>query len=361
MTLTTVERKHLVLTGATHRELGSARGRALRDELPGAYAKYSELFRLLGIDPEAEAAAVATVLATVGRWRPEIVDELTGIAEAAGLDLACIVALNARTEILALSRKPSHECSTFSRVIDGKRCGVQTWDWHVELDPYWHIQSVEGPGHRFAGLTEHGILSKIGVNSAGLAVHFNFLQHEEDSADGVPVHLLQRVLLSECASVAEAIDLIRSTPIHSSSAFTLIDAERAASVEVSPVGVFVIDETEGSVLRTNHFQDPLPLSRQKPEIDESESVERFALVRERLEAHPPASTAEMVALLQTAPDQAPLTCIPDMSLGFGDRWASLATIITEPTDRRISILSGAPTELSTGQWQVLEVGEPIAG
>lgn len=61
----------------------------------------------------------------------------------------------------------------------------------------------------------------------------------------------------------------------------------------------------------------------------------------------------LVALLRSGPGDPPLTCVPDMSLGFGERWATLATAITDPVGRGVRILDGNPTEASTGAWRSL--------
>ena len=44
-----------------------------------------------------------------------------------------------------------------------------------------------------------------------------------------------------------------------------------------------------------------------------------------------------------------------MSKGYGDRWATLATLITDPEARTIRILDGMPTEAETGEWRTLTV------
>lgn len=349
------ERLHLDISAPTRRELGLARGAALRDSLAGGYAKYAELFRALGVSKERECEGAEQVLAALAAWRPEIIEEFAGIAEGAGLEIAQVVALNARTEIIAMGPTASNECSTVTAVLDGHRTGVQTWDWHVELDPYWHTQVVAGPGYRYAGLTEQGILSKIGVNEAGLALHFNILGHREDGPAGVPMHVLSSVVLAECATVDEAIALIKAAPVASSSAFTMLDAERAVSVEMSPAGVFVIPEVDGSVQRTNHFQDATPLEGQKSDVYEPDSSERLELVRERLDAAVPANTNAMIDLLVSGEGQPPLTCHADMSKNYGERWATLATIITDPDARTINILDGMPTDAATGTWRTLTV------
>lgn len=347
------ERLHLEVSGATHRELGLRRGSALRGTLADAYTKYAELFRALGVSEEREREGVERVVAALRDWRPNALEELEGVSEGSGLELSRVVALNARTEIIALGNGASSECSTVTARIDGHRYGVQTWDWHIELDEFWHTHEVDGPGYRYAGLTEQGILSKIGVNEAGLALHFNILGHRDDGPGGVPMHVLSSVLLSECATVDEALALIRRAPIASSSAFTLLDAAQAVSVEMSPAGVFVIPEVDGSVQRTNHFQDEVPLGGQKSEVYEPDSSARLALVRSRLEGGLPADAAAMVQLLVSGEGEPPLTCHADMSKTYGERWATLATLVTDPDARTIRILDGMPTGAETGSWRVL--------
>lgn len=350
---TTPERLHIDVSGATHRELGLSRGTALRATLPAAYAKYADLFRVLGVSEATEREGAERVIVALSGWRPALLEECAGIAEGAGIELAQVVALNARTEIIALGGRGASECSTLTAQVGGHRLGVQTWDWHIELDPFWHTHTVTGPGLRYVGLTEQGIVSKIGVNEAGLALHFNILGHREDGPDGVPMHVLSSVVLSECRSVDEAIELIREAPVASSSAFTMLDASRAVSVEMSPAGVFPIEEVNGSVQRTNHFQHESPLAAQKSEIYEPDSSARLALVRERLASGQPEAADEMVRVLLSGEGEPPLTCRADMSKSYGERWATLATVLTDPDARTIRILDGMPTEAETGEWRTL--------
>ena len=350
------ERLHLDVAGDSAHALGLSRGTALRASLADAYAKYAELFRILGVTEEVERDGVARVSAALEAWRPALLAELAGVAEGAGVPVAWVIALNARTELLALGTHGASECSTVTAGLGGHRLGVQTWDWHIELDPFWHTQTVAGPGLRYVGLTEQGILSKIGVNEAGLALHFNILGHRSDGPDGVPMHLLSSVVLSECRSVDEAVALVRAAPIGSSSSFTMLDGTRAVSLEISPAGVFEITEIDGSVQRTNHFQHAEPLGAQKSEIYEPDSTERLALIRERLAAAPVSSAVDMVRLLLSGPGEPPLTCVADLAKSYGDRWATLATVVSDPDARTLRVFDGMPpaaVAAGEGQWRVL--------
>jgi isopenicillin-N N-acyltransferase-like protein len=347
-------RLHLAVTGTTRAELGRHRGRLLGDRLTRMYDAYAALFRVVGTTEAQERAGAERTLETLAGWRPGVADELEAMAHAAGVETWQVVALNARTEILALGALAAHECTTVATRVAGRRLGVQTWDWHIELDPFWHTQEVDGPGHRYVGLTEQGILGKIGVNEAGLALHFNILGHQEDGAGGVPVHVLSAVVLAECATTQEAVELIRATPLSASSAFTMSDADRSVSVELSPVGVFEIEESDGAVVRTNHFQHPVTGERQKTELYEPGSTERFALVRQRLAGALPADREALVDLLVTGPGEAPVCSLPDLALPFGERWATLATVVTDPVARTLEVLDGMPSDARSRAWRVLE-------
>ncbi|MBK0419503.1 hypothetical protein JD276_10705 [Leucobacter sp. CSA1] len=346
------QRLHIEITGDSPAELGRSRGEQLRGTLPLAYDRYAELFRAVGVSAEQEREVASRALDVLSGWRPGAVQELEALAAAAGVDVLQVTALNARTEVLS-SGGAARECSTVAALVGGKRLAVQTWDWHVELEDFWHTQAVAGPGHRFVGVTEQGIVSKIGTNSAGLTLHFNILGHAQDGPGGVPMHVLSEVVLAECGSVDEALALIREAPIASSSAFTLVDASRAVSAELSPVGVFEIPEAGGAVVRTNHFRDAAPAAGQKSELYEPDSSARLELVDRRLESGLPADAEALVGLLTSGDGQPPLCAVPDMALQFGERWKTLCTVVSDPAERTIRVLDGMPTEAAAKPWRVL--------
>ncbi|MGK0741588.1 C45 family autoproteolytic acyltransferase/hydrolase [Leucobacter sp. Z1108] len=342
-------RAHFELAGTTPRELGRARGLAMRGTIDAAYQGYAAIFRAVGVSEAAEREAAVASFAAVEAWRPEIAEELRAVADASGLSIDRVMALNARTEILAMGTAPAHECSTVSIRLGGAMHSVQTWDWHVDLAEFWHTQTVSGLGYRFAGITEQGILAKIGLNEAGLAVNFNILGHAADGPGGVPVHLLAYAVLRECATVEEAVALVRATPVSASTSLTLTDTGGAVSLEVTPVGVFEAPLREGYLIRTNHFQHPTPLREQKASY-EPDSSERFDLLEQRIAADRPADLTALVSLLESGEGDPPLSCVADPAMPLGDRWQTLATVVMTPAERRIRVLDGMPTEAATGPW-----------
>jgi isopenicillin-N N-acyltransferase-like protein len=338
---------------------GVERGRRIAAMLPDAIDAYDRLFAAGGIRPSIVHDDALRALDVVAAIRPPLADQMAGIADGAGVELWRVAALNARTEILARSRAvPPGECSTIVRDlarVDGSRhpLGIQTWDWHVELRDFWHLIDASGAAHRYVGLTEYGILAKIGVNSAGVALHFNILGHREDGVGGIPMHVLAALVLEEAESAEHAEELIRSVPVASSGSFLVFDAERAVLLDLSPVGVFEAPALLGGTrLRTNHFRTDGPRPGEK-DVYQPDSCERYGLLAERLATAPPDSPGAFVQTLVTGPGEAKVTCLPDFGMPLGQHWASLATVLLDPVDRTARVLDGTPAEHATHRWYEL--------
>ncbi|MFI6942603.1 C45 family autoproteolytic acyltransferase/hydrolase [Streptomyces sp. NPDC050418] len=357
-------RLHIALDDPDPYARGVARGERLRDGIPAALDVYARLFALGGITWSGIREDAERALDAIGAFRPAARAEIAGIARGAGVDEWQIGALNARTEILARSTAvPPGECSTLvRRDAEGGKArtfGAQTWDWHVELSAHWHTLESRGARHTVAGLTEHGILAKIGINSAGLALHFNILGHIKDGIGGVPMHVLAAVVLAEAGSVAEAVELVRSAPLGSSGSFALFDAAGdAVLLDISPEGVHEIRPDErGMLLRTNHFLTPALTAGEKSWLYQPDSDERHAFLTGRLRsaAQLPSDADALTAFLVTEEGQPAVTCLPDLSKPLGQRWASLATVTLDPATRTVSVLDGTPADTDGGPWRSLTV------
>lgn len=241
---------------------GAAFGAAWSREIAATWSAYAGFFALFGLGEAEVRATGLAALDEIDAWAPGLDAELRGVADGAGVDLWRVAALNARTEVIAPFRAPT-ECST-SVVLpaDGPPRTVQSWDWHERMTDVKVVHVfTPSAGRAVKTLTEFGILGKIGLNSAGLGVHFNLLQHERDGGTGgVPVHIIARRVLDEASSLTEAADIIASAPVTASTSLTIASwrEERAdaATFEISPAGVVRIDPEHGALARTNHFVDP---------------------------------------------------------------------------------------------------------
>ncbi|WP_329276921.1 C45 family peptidase [Streptomyces sp. NBC_00691] len=367
-------RTTLRITGDTPRRRGEDRGRQARAGIARAWRVYEELFATVAAANARTLDVPVLALRTVRAaraWAPELVEEMEGVAEGAGMPFWTIAALNGRTEILAEAGAPrTGECSTLVR--GGPRTtGGQCWDWHQELADAWHPQTVTGDAQGFAGITEHGILAKIGVNEAGVGVLFNILGHADDAATGVPVHLVARQVLGTAGSFDEAVGMLTGAPVSASTVVTVVTADRAASVELAPAGSAVVaPDDRGWLVRTNHFLAPSLAAGDLRGRREPETYDRHRLLTTRVRAHDggagtAASGPEAAGGAELGPDAlvgllaahrddgAEVCCHAPAGGGLGSRWATLATVAVDPAERRLMVHDGGPCSAAPETWTPL--------
>ncbi|WP_031469479.1 C45 family autoproteolytic acyltransferase/hydolase [Sciscionella sediminilitoris] len=327
---------------------GRAIGAAFAEQIRLVSRLYGEFFATAGVGADTVASVAADSQAALARWSPELAAELEGIAEGAGLPLAAVTLLDGRTEIMAhLPPSAEGECSTMVFNPGGVAPQtMQTWDWHEELAPEGLLLSGRGSsGLRFKLFTEFGVLGKIGLNEAGLGVHFNILSHASDgSGTGVPVHAIARRVIEEATSVEEAIALARSAPVSASTVLTVVARGRSVSIELSPRRTAVIEQgADGWLLHTNHFldaelsgEDTIPVVESSTEL----RLDYLAGLRDRLAGQEPAERAKIVS----GKGAAPVIMRPDTTLPVTEQWRTLLTIALHTAEFSMSYFPGDPQE-----------------
>ncbi|WP_158890916.1 C45 family autoproteolytic acyltransferase/hydolase [Amycolatopsis anabasis] len=342
---------------------GRAVGKACRDTLRTAFAGYAELFAAHGAPPDRIRAWGERALAETAYWAPYLAEEIAGFADGAGLERWQLGALNGRTEVLAAAAaSPGEgECSTAVTLLPGAAPRtVQTWDWHDTLRDGRLIWSLEPrAGHRVHTFTEVGVVGKIGVNSAGLGVHFNVLRHDSDHDEiGVPVHVVARRILDEASTVEEAIRLARSARLSASSVITVVTEDSARCLELCPAGVAELPVSDGFLVHTNHFLDPELAAGEQTGVDESSSsYDRLPLLRERnAELGAADRTRRARALHSHRGEGAPLCAHPDPALPAHERWETLATISLEVAPPGVMYVhEGGPCTVGPETWQAIGI------
>jgi isopenicillin-N N-acyltransferase like protein len=235
-------------------------GEAQRDAVHGTVAAYERLFReACGADFAAVRSFGERVGERLHGEHPDAREEIAAIARGAGVDEALLMAVNARTELLAGAARP--ECSAIGVLPErsgGHTLLAQNWDWHPDLREsvvLWTV--VEPDGRWLVTMTEAGMLAKIGLNSRGLGLCVNILGSSADGGPGgIPVHVLMRLALQHCDDVAAAGALLEANEASGSSCFNVGSPGALASYEVSPARVARIEPEDGVLLHTNHFLEP---------------------------------------------------------------------------------------------------------
>lgn len=303
------------------RERGRQYGVQASAQIRHSIASYARLFAIRrGLDWQATQAVAEGFLPFLSDHAADLLEEMRGIAEGAGLEPAEIVALNVRTEILAglgvrvfdegaiaaLERNraagvPRHadeaewwdwrpaeaalpapsEC-TMAAALPGASKGersylAQTWDWNGEQRAACVLLRIEAPGEpTVLTMTEAGLLAKIGVNSEGVGVCLNLLRsHSDGQAPGMPVHVALRQAL-QSSSYAEARAVVMRFAAGGSSCVTVAQAGvRAANLELTPNANAVIEDHEGLLAHSNHCLDPATCVDECPQDPMSTSLERL--------------------------------------------------------------------------------------
>jgi isopenicillin-N N-acyltransferase-like protein len=332
-------------------ERGRAFGETWRDEIRDTVAGYAELFALLGGVPLPLGPVGGEAHDAIARWAPQLAEEIDGIAQGAGMPTTHLAAINARTEILAgLGASHRGECSTAVFLGGVKPLAVQTWDWYQRFAGNWLLWTIRlGNGRELQTLTEFGIVGKIAVNSSGLGVHFNLLRHRADHARiGVPVHVIARRAIEESHDLETALRLVGSAAVSASTALTFVATDgrdaTALTAEMHPGGpAYVLPDTDGLLVHTNHFLHPNALADDREPALGGDSFFRYELLRRRLRASRPSTAEDIVAALASHLGGAGALCVhPQPDAPLDESFATLATVVLDVEAGKIHARAGGP-------------------
>ncbi|PAV28086.1 acyl-CoA--6-aminopenicillanic acid acyltransferase [Virgibacillus profundi] len=176
-------------------------------------------------------------------FAPGIWDELLGLQDALGWTIEEVLQEfgGYRLEYMKSG------CSIFT----GSDYMIRNYDYHPKTyegrytiyQPTDQGYAVIGPSQRITGRMD-------GMNEKGLALGYNFM-HRKKPEDGFICNMIGRIVLENCATVGEAITLLKEIPHrHSFSYIVLDEEEETFVVEATPRGV----EVRKSNVCTNHFE-----------------------------------------------------------------------------------------------------------
>src|SRR5579859_6128044 len=233
----------LIISEGKPFERGLHFGKSQQERVQHTISAYMRIFEnFAGLERDAVYRQVERIIPAIGRFSPRLLDEMCGIAEGALCDVREIVAINARTELMyGVTNRP--ECTSIAisaaASADGHTRVAQNWDWHPSLVGtlvLWLVRRSDGPD--LLTLTEAGMVGKIGINAAGLAMCINLLKSDTDhKGPAVPMHIILRHVLENARSVEEAISLISGVDRCTSCHHLVADRSDAlAGIEATPGG-----------------------------------------------------------------------------------------------------------------------------
>lgn len=228
---------------------------------------------------DASAARIRRIalefLPRIEAFAPHFVPEMRGIATGANVELADIVMLNCRTEVLQLARRTKEpekvpDGCTGAIILpeataDGALLHGQNWDWKrecAETTVVLRVRRDDGPD--LLTMVEAGGMARCGLNAAGIAITANYLRSDRDYAqEGVPLSLLRRLALEQ-EQVAHAARILATTPKSASNNLMLSHASGfGVDFECAPDESFTLWPERGVLVHANHFVSPVALAKLK--------------------------------------------------------------------------------------------------
>jgi predicted choloylglycine hydrolase len=307
-------------------EMGRQHGTALKDEVIQAVADYrANVEKMFGRENVQKiidwALNQAAFQRDIQRHLPHVLDELRGIADAAGVTLEEMLLLQMFEEVyeaapmeLGLSAfgAAGHGCTAFTALSSGKRFAGQNMDYSGNLLEKQLIIRYRFPNRE---LLVYGFVGQVGgpgVNSQGLSVFVNTLpQGKKRERDGLGSTFILRNLLEQ-ESVDGALAKLKEIPRFGGGNFTLTDRAQGMVVETDADEVIPRRQSawDWVVVGTNHvlhlkhrhdmpgvYEDgePIPYSISLTLERMGSAKRQFDAVREHL------SVADIKTILTTSP------------------------------------------------------------
>jgi isopenicillin-N N-acyltransferase-like protein len=346
---------------------GRQYGEKARILIQTALAGYEKVFRHYADWDWATVRRHALRFASpIEQFAPESAREIAAIAAGADVEVADILALNTRSEIMfaapSLRTLPT-ECTSFAllpeRTSEHRVIAGQNWDWLEQVRATALVLSV----HRddapdFVTVVEAGMLAKVGVNESGVGLCTNTLISDGDEGRvAVPYHVLLRSVL-DSQSGREAVDRVRSASRANSANYLVVDDSGfCVDLETSPSdgGSNELMPVDGAIVHANHFVSPGLTGEDRYLQRKQHTTDRLRNLTARVESAPRHTEAGLRTLLADHTDTPNSVCQhPNPQVVAPERTCTVAGVILDVHARRLAYSSGNPCE---APWQRRGVGE----
>jgi len=333
-------------TRAMGRQIGEAAGEQVRGFCEVALDRVRRTVEVSGSRAKA-IAAESLVFAEA--YRPDLVEELRGVSEAAHVSLDDLMLLQIRNQ---LQDEETVGCTSLAMQgmhtdASGKRHSLlaQNWDSDPALDPFTIVLTRRPPEKpALLNVTQAGLIAYIGLNSVGVGACLNTLP-APSRAVGVPHYFTLREIY-ETDSVPAAVQAVRRAHRAIPANIMLATSAGPADLEVTMDAVHVLRPSGSDpVTHTNHcrHEDLLPINDQFPDlIDSRFRQSRIDALVQSVEAVPSfADVRDFLSDHEHYPRSICRHANDDPLCGF---WKTVFSVIIEPDASRMHVSRGNPCQ-----------------
>ncbi len=335
-----------IVVAGSPREMGRQIGEAAREQVRGfCEVALARVNKTVAVSRERAMRIAAACIPRAEAYSPDLIEELRGTAEAAGVTLEDLMLLQVRNQL-----QPDHDagCSSLSiaaAAADGHAIVGQNWDNDPVLDEFT-VVLTRRPADKPAlmTVTQAGLISYLGFNEAGIGACVNTLPAPARDV-GVPHYFTLREIY-EATSLDGAVHAVRRAHRAIPANIMLATPQGPADLEVTIEDVHVLrDEGAGYIAHTNHCVHPdlLPNNDKFPELIESHprKCRLDALLADR---SGPFTLGDVQRMLSDHDNHPRSICRhenDDPQHGF---WATVFSIVIQPTAGRMFVTRGTPCD-----------------
>lgn len=312
---------YLEITG-THKEVGRAIGSKFGEEIRRIVASREKRI----VDYKDYLKRTEPYFKATEERFPDLIDEITGIADAAGVSVAEYFALNNRE----VGKKiDSDHCTVAVSFGSGGAVIGHNEDWDGATPDALYILKATIGGTTFMGLQYKALIPGVAVttNSWGLTQCINELN--QTSQIGVPKNFVARAAI-ECKTIDAAEALILNTKKASGYNHVLIQGHELRNIEIAGDKIAVDRIAERpSYVHTNHYLSLGLKSLEK--YHTKSSIARYERAKELIKAD--MTVTEMEALLGDRRSK---------KFPISRSGATLGSFVSVPDEKKVYICYGPP-------------------
>ena len=285
----------VTLRGSAY-ERGRTHGETLRESIRNLTVKWkADLAANTGRDADQFIAAFlrdTDFLPAVRKWTPDLLDEVRGIADGAGIPFETALAMQLLDELwsYAAEQRDANHCSTIGiAATRGHPTYVaQNMDIEKFRDGHQAVLRIvpESGAPEQLIFTCAGMIALNGVNEEGLAVVVNTLAELKSSRTGLPVAFVIRGLLAR-GSEKEALRFLTTVPHASGQNYIIGSKQSVHDFEASAAKVVRHGDSR-LVYHTNHALANDDYAGRAGPRPNANSVARLESLERRLRASGPA-------------------------------------------------------------------------
>ncbi|MBW3542862.1 MAG: C45 family peptidase [Planctomycetes bacterium] len=334
-----------VAVAGSPRLMGRQIGEAARDEIRGFCEVALERVNLTTRVSRASALEVVRgTMPFAEGYAPDLVDELRGMAEAAGVPLEDLMLLQVRNQLQADAEAG---CTSLSLSdAEGGALVAQNWDSDPELDRFTIVLTRKGEGRpAITTVTQAGLIAYIGFSESGFGACLNTLPAPARRV-GVPHYFTLRRIY-ESRTVDEAVAAVRGARRAIPANIMLATPDGPANLEVTLEHVHVQrPRRTNGLAHTNHCLHPelTEINDRFPELIQSHSRKRRIdqLLALALESDRRVTLEDVKNALRDHEGHPRSICRHTNDDPGTGHWQTVFSVILEPQQRCMHVSRGTP-------------------